>query len=128
VPPVRFHDLAGDGKPEARPGDAALVCISTEELREDAGLVLLGDANSLVTHLDPHCGSVNQAQDLDEAAVGGLLDGVPDQVPEHLGDPVTVGVHRYRLVSRSHADLVPVGRVGNELGLLREQLAQIERL
>src|ERR1044071_6741557 len=45
---VRLDDLARDGQPEADARDAARPCLAAEELREDAGLVLVGDAQAVV--------------------------------------------------------------------------------
>ena len=58
-----------------------------------ARLVLLRDADPLVAYLDPHGFAAARAADLDRAALGGVLDRIPEEVPEHLGDSVAVAAH-----------------------------------
>src|SRR4051794_31748104 len=66
---VRLDDVTRDGEAEPRAGDAALAGVGAEEPREEPRLVLLGDADALVAHPDPHDAADDLRHHLDAAAL-----------------------------------------------------------
>ena len=116
-----------DGQPESR---AALLprppLVRTVETFEHTRQVLLGNARTVILHLDQ-----NFVQHVAEADAGlptllAVADRVDDQVDEHLPDVVFVGQHpegRRQVVGPldRNPDLLPVGL---HLGLLGDLLGQ----
>ena len=91
---MHFHDLLGDGQPEA---SAALgLCVRAVDLVElvkDAGLVLLGNAWPCIGHADVEA-AVDRLCSHAHLARVGELDGVADEVEEHLGEALLISEAR----------------------------------
>lgn len=87
---VRPHDVCGDREAETVACD---VLRRTEEPFEHPLLVLDGDADAGVAHLDGRRLAVGGHREIDRAAVTVELDRVAEQVVDHLAEPAGVGVH-----------------------------------
>src|SRR6478736_6278263 len=87
---VHLDDAAGNGKSEA--GATLLFCggvVGLLEFLENLALVGLGDARASVLHRDRER-AVGRGRLDHDAALVGELDGVADQVENHLGQPAFV--------------------------------------
>src|SRR5262249_19461623 len=88
-PPMRLDNLSSDGQPQPRSPR-----LGGEEGVEDALADLLGDPRPGILDDNPH---VLAGRRLDahayEAARGRRLEGVVDQVAEHLGEPEGIAPH-----------------------------------
>src|SRR5262249_44463196 len=87
---VGLDDLARDREPQPHAGDAAGARLAAEELREDARLVLVGNAQPLVLDEDPCDVRVTLARHLDHTSGRRVLDRVRDQVADDLPEPVLI--------------------------------------
>src|SRR5688572_1573790 len=103
---VRLHDRLREREPKPRPGDSARRRVSPEELREDAVVLLLRDADALVAHADAHDGVVAFTGDLDHAAVGRVLDRIGEQVAEDLREPARIAEDGQRFGRQAQLELV----------------------
>src|SRR3954464_10297812 len=78
---VDLGDVFDDREAEAGAAHfAAAAAVDAVEAFEDAGEVVLGDADAVVGDLDGDRLAVGTGADVDAAAVGGVLAGVVDQV------------------------------------------------
>src|SRR5689334_25116858 len=87
---VEVDDLLADG--EAEPSALDLLGLGVRELIEDAEELrelLRRHPDALVDHGDLHA-SADEFRADDDAALGRVLDGVVDEVREHLHDAVAV--------------------------------------
>ena len=87
---MHFHDLLGDGQPEA--GAAFLLgvgIVDLVELFEDAGELIGWDAGPGVGDRHREVAVLGFCRDAHLAGVG-ELDGVADQVKQHLGQSLLV--------------------------------------
>src|SRR4029079_1678484 len=102
------HDLARDVEPEAGAADTAReVRVEAEELLEDPLVLRRGDADAAGAH-DAADAAIGRLElELDETAVRGVLDGVLDQVDEHLTQPVRVGGHLRAWIRQAQRTLHP---------------------
>src|SRR5262245_27120654 len=111
---MHLHDLFGDGKPEAR---AALGlgkgAVDLMELIEYARLLLLRDPWPRVRHADGEVTVDRLRRDAYLASVG-ELDGVADEVEEHLGEAL--------FVAKANWERLVHGRRQRELLILGERL------
>src|SRR4029077_4213972 len=100
-------ELAADVEAEARAADAAgHVRVEPVELLEDPAALRDGDSEALVRHRPAHAALAAGHLDLDRPAVRRVLDGILDEVDEHLsqlllvrGDP---GKAPRRLAGQRH--------------------------
>ena len=105
-------ELAGDGdasieeldeEADKREADAAAAAgtgtgfVSTVEAVEDEGQVLGGDAAAVVTDEEADLAVAGFAGQGDPAALGGVLDGIFDEVGEDLGSEFRVSFDEYGL-------------------------------
>src|SRR5881296_2886034 len=74
--PVRLHDISRHSEAETRARYTACGGVSAEEFRKDLRLLAERDAHALVPHLDPHRSVLLVGADLDDAALGRVLDRV----------------------------------------------------
>ena len=98
---VRAHDVAADAQPEpaaVRRGVAH--GIGAEEPLEEARQLLRRDPGAVVAHRQPGVVDIARDADGDAAAVAAVLDGVREQVVDHLAHPVRVDVARSSARSR----------------------------
>src|SRR5581483_4280008 len=123
--PVGLDDVARHRQPEADARNAARLRLAPEELREDARLVLLGDAQPLV--LDEHSDdlAVELPGDGDLPAFRRVLDRVRDQVDHDLGDPLAVAEHLQPVLGDVDDDLVVAGLVGEQVRFSAQERAEI---
>ena len=97
LPAVGGHDLLAERQAEPRAADLARVRgVDAEEAREDVRLLAGGDAEAGVGHLDAREALAGRRRDRHGAAGGRVLDGVGEQVGDHLPDAVAVADHRQR--------------------------------
>src|SRR6476619_3213201 len=85
---VRLGQLARDG--EAKAGTGLGTLGSLKELVEDEGQIRLGDPAPAILDRDGDGALAGAGRDGDVRAGRCVLDPVPDQVREHLADPVLV--------------------------------------
>src|SRR4051812_11622569 len=79
------HELAADVEAEAGAADAAAhVGVEAVELLEDPPLLARGDPEAGVRDREADVAFARLERDVDRAAVGRVLDGVLDQVRDHL--------------------------------------------
>src|SRR5262249_10038900 len=123
-----LDDLAAES--ETQPGalDAGVPAVGAEELREDEMLLLGRDAEAVVADGDPYGPAVLRGADRDRSAVGGVLDRVREQVRDDPRDPAAVGADDQRLGRQFELDRVRVALSLEEVDLLVEQIAQVEKL
>src|SRR5690606_13757977 len=81
---VRLDDPLDDGEAEADPVPFGTVAAGLPEAVEDVGQVLFADPDPRVRDRDAELGPLDRRVDCDAAALGRELDGVADQVGEHL--------------------------------------------
>ena len=65
------------------------------------GPVGFRDADAVIADADTHVAVADGRIDLDDAAVGGVLDRVCEQVGDHLCEPVAVGADDERSPAES---------------------------
>ena len=99
---VRAHDTPTDREPEADP--AALTLVHAIEFLEDALDVGLVDPRAAIGNLDLDLALQGSRSDVDRAARGGVLDGVLDEVDEHLLDQDRVEGHERQIARDAGAD------------------------
>src|SRR5437660_5500755 len=89
---MRFDEMLGDGKAEAGTADFSRPCnINAVEALKDAGLVRSGNADSGVRNGESNLASVGGSGNHDLAAGRRVLNGVIQQVLQHLGKTAAVG-------------------------------------
>src|SRR5258706_8308340 len=105
APPVRLHDGAADVEAEARAlrASGGGVIHSLEAL-EDAILLAQGDALAVVADADDHLVRGDMPTHADTAALGGIFEGVVEQVEQHLLDALAVGQHQWESGGKADAD------------------------
>ena len=85
------ENLAGDGKTETCAARlAAPGFIDAVEPLKQARQIFFGNADAVIRHADEDGFSAAARIDFDFAAVGGILDGVRDDVHDHLLDALAV--------------------------------------
>ncbi len=89
-PPWASTSRLRQGQAQPRPGLACEWIADLAELLEDVRLVLGRDPDAGVGHGDPHIGVVDADDHPDGTAIGRVLDGVRQQVVEHLPEPAAV--------------------------------------
>ena len=97
-----------DGEPEAGAFDFALrvVFLDAIEAPENVGQVGARDADAVVRDPDAELVALGLAADLDDqAGVGVLLQGVFDEVEEHLGPVEAIAHEHQRLIGHGNVDL-----------------------
>ena len=97
------------------------------EALEELALPLLGNAHPLVPHRHHRHGTPRRERDPHGASFGGELDGVVEQVGQHLIHPVPVRVHQRGAVLLEHQPVLG-GDAPHALQHLVHQLAQLEAL
>src|SRR5262249_44399782 len=75
-----------DGQAEAHSRHALRCGLRAPERLEDVALLVLGHADALIRHADHGVAAVAPHPHLDQPSVGRVLDGIADQVHEHLLD------------------------------------------
>jgi hypothetical protein len=93
--------------------------VHLREQVEDRAQMLAVQADARVPHAHHHVGALHAHGQAEQPALGGELRGIAEQVGEHLGQAVRVGVERQRPVRHVHLDVLP-GAVQERLhGFLR---------
>src|SRR5215207_2924345 len=98
-------ELAADV--QAQPGSAdapGLLGIDAVNLAEDPLLLAVRDPETLVPHCDPQAAVARLELDLHTPALGRVLDGVVDQVEQHLAEPLLVARDERRRGRRDGLD------------------------
>ena len=87
-----LHNLLSDGKSQAGPGGPSrTLIVGLIELLEDPGKLLGGDPRSGVVHPHENGVVVHWLQDkLDCSTVRRELEGIGQQIPEDLVDPIGI--------------------------------------
>ena len=92
---VSLHDLIDVVQSEPEAGDAALTVLlvdgSTAELVEDDALILTGDADAVVAHLQKYVLVAVLSRDADLNVFLRVLDGVVDEIRDGFGEILFVG-------------------------------------
>src|SRR5947208_2332336 len=110
APAVRVHDALADREAEA--GAPAASRLAAVELLEDSLLPAVGQARTMVGDLNGHL-AVGRGRDDPDRAVGrGVLDGVVEQVDQHLLDEHVVHGDERQIGRDAHNDAVAVEALG----------------
>ena len=126
---MRGDDLLAEREPEARPPDLAGVRgIGPEELAEDLRLLFGRDAQTRIADLDAREALELCCRDRHDAPAGGVLDGVREEVGDHLPDAIAVSDHCERLLRRVEHEGVTRGLRREELDLVPHEVHERERL
>src|SRR5882724_7596049 len=91
---VQLHQLPGYGKP--KPKATVTACsagLGLPEAVEHVRKKLLADADTRVSHPDFHHVAIAARVHFDTATGGSEFDGIAQQVPHNLLDPVRVGAN-----------------------------------
>lgn len=130
-PVVSFDDAFDDGQAEAGADDVARFFVfDAVEAVEDAGLVFGADAVAGVADLEADVVGIVGGGDDDAAFFGGVVDGVGDQVGEHLFHVGAVGQHRRQIGQggQFQADALGLGLGQVEERLVGQDRRQVEGL
>src|SRR5215217_4861667 len=119
-PTVRLGNRARDEEAETGARLRLLPAHAAEPL-EDQRVMLGCDTGAAVAHLDADRPVVRQRFDLDLAAYRGVLDGVVEQVRQHLPEtlPVRANERDRRVDARADPHLV-LSALGSRRGLMDE--------
>ncbi len=128
---VQLDQVADDRQAEPEPavgaGDRPVgLAEAVEDVRQEVG----ADADAGVGHPDDGVAPLLAQADLDPARPGGELDGVGEQVPDHLLQPVGVAEDRARQRADRDVEEDPLGVGRRAHGLERgvDDAAQLDRL
>ena len=125
---VGLDDHPADVQPQPEPRLlAGHVGVDPEEAVEQLRALLERNAQPLVRHRQPHLVGLEGERHLDRRAFGRVLEGVVQEVGDHLLDAGGVGVDQRRLGGQRQ-DQLPPRRPGAEVvGHGGDQAAQVER-
>ena len=124
---MRFGDLPREDEPEPGSRYAALTAdIAAEELREDAALMVCGDAEPRVADADDRLVVGPLGLDFHRSPFRRVLDGVREEVSDHLREPVAIAANEERLVDRVELKLMRLALRRVEHYLRLEQCDQID--
>jgi len=108
APAVQLRDRPHDGEAESEPALGAVeVAPALDEQLEDARQERRVDAAPVVLHLQPRRRAERRRAQPHMPAGGRVLDGVGEEVRDHLRQPLRIGVHDERALGQLHAELVP---------------------
>src|SRR5205823_14321116 len=99
--------------------------VATKELREDPLLLVGRDSEALIAHPDPCLVTDERGAHAHEAALRRVLDRIREEIPDHLGEAVTVAEDDERVVGRIELELVVRALRRVEHDLCCEQIVQI---
>src|SRR5262245_22764997 len=91
---MEFDELASERQPEPGTFDLLVCCPDLAELLEDRLLVLWRDAHAGIHDRDLGHAFVHRGADIDPTTLGRELEGIGQQVQEHLFDLALVGADR----------------------------------
>ena len=126
------HELAADVEAEPGAADAAVhIRVEAIELVEDPALLGDRDAKPLVVHREANLSPDGRDRDGDRSAVGGVLDGVVDEVDQHPPDLVRVACHLGQIRVGDQRELVRAAEVRalrlNDIVDERDRVAVLDR-
>ena len=98
------------------------------ELAEDLLLDVGGNPDPLVVDADEHPPVLALALDLDDPAVGRVLDCVRKQIRDHLRKAVLVPADGERRLGQRHLEQVVRALAGEQLGLLAEDAPHVHQI
>ena len=91
---VEFDEGLGEGEAEAEAAEAFPVAFEAVVGLEESLLFLLADAGACVVDLDNEVRVVMSGAEGDPPALGGILEGVIEEVEDDLAEPGPVGLDR----------------------------------
>ena len=131
VPPVELDEMANEGEPDARPrvrpgGRAVALAQPVEDIGQDVRV----DALPRIGHDDLRVRPHPLRLDLDAPAARGELDGIAQQVPHHLAEPVGIAADGGpgRLQERVQPEPLRGGARTDGLQHLLDDIAEIDDL
>ena len=86
-----FEDALDDGQPQPRAHAGGVRLVRLVEAVEDKGQVVLGDAGAVILHISVNALAGAAHAHAQRAALGQKLQGVVDEVADHLTDAPGVG-------------------------------------
>jgi hypothetical protein len=92
-------------------------------------VLVRGDADARIAHLEPHAGAVTVQRNAYDAAGGGELDRVGDEVVAQLGEPVGVRPQlRHRLDRHVDRDQAGGGARARQVGRVADERLRVDPL
>ena len=102
---MTLDDVTRDREPQPRAAPVGPRTVGGVEALEDARPLLGHDPRPLVDHVDAHMTPLRPGAETDKATFRRVLQGVVDQVGEHLQHPLTISVRRRCLRLDLRADV-----------------------
>jgi hypothetical protein len=102
--------------------------VSADELAEDLPLELGGDSDAFVLNADADDAVLSPSGDVDDAALGRVLDCVRKQVRNHLGEAIRVAAYSKWCLRQRHVQEVFRALARKELRLLANDGADVDQL